>query len=149
MTLSFKRYIPYSERELKKGIKRKPLDARWKILSMKMGDDDDEYKISIQHIGTKCKSPERLIMNCSTKDKRQNEIGYIIIEHTGDKPNFNCVYGASDTSCLRAFLKVLRNPHFVMNMFGLKTKRTPYEYCIDKFGPIFDNPRCSEWQLHL
>lgn len=150
MALSFKRFIPYSPRELEKGIKRKPLDEHWKIIHMKMYDDDEDcYKISIQHKETKCESPELLITNNSVENKRHKKIGYVTIEHMGYRANFKCAYGTYDNNFMRAFHKVLRNPYFIMDLFNAKSKKLPYEYCTNKFGPIFDNPRCKEWQLHL
>ena len=150
MTLSFKRFVPYNEEELKKGIKKTPINANWKIVSMKQHPyDDDDFTIITQHIKTKLKTPILRIENCSDKNKRHEEIGYMMVCHPGSRPNFTCVYGTYDSRYLRAFCKALRNPYFVMDIFNLKSTRPAYDYCTKKFGPIFDNLRCNEWQLNL
>lgn len=148
MTLSFKRFIPYTDKELEHGIKKAPLNAHWRILSMKIDNDMDYIKLSIQHLPSKYKTGMIIVRNFNIGDGIKDKRGYIYIDYKR-RSYFRCIYGIYDNNAIRAFYKTLRNPYLVMNLFNLKSKKLPYEYCTKKFGPIFDNPRCNEWQLHL
>jgi hypothetical protein len=148
MTIELKRYVPYKTEEIYKGIRRKDLDKNWKIISLKSDDRDDpsEFNIILQHKETKLKTPMLNIETRHTEDRRGNDKGYMCV-YFKNRPTFSCVYGPYTDCVFKAIRMSLRNPTLVMQLFNLKTQKTPYQYCTKKFGPIFDNMRCVEWQL--
>jgi hypothetical protein len=149
MTIELKRYIPYKLSELYKGIHRKDLDADWKILLLKSHNkhDPDTCDLILEHKQTTLKTKRIEISNSHTEDKRGNNLGYIGVRFRS-RFSFRCIYGPQSDNIFKALSLTLRNPNFVMELYNLKTRRTPYQYCTKKFGPIFDDLRCSQWQLH-
>ena len=148
MTLSFKRFVPYSRKEVKHGIRGKALNEDWKI-SLKCLDDEDDFesfRLTIRHLKSKLESPQLEIHNRANCDKRKQEYGYLTVYHH-NKPIFHCKYGQFTTNIFKALETTMRNPHFIVDVMNLKTKRTPFIYCTEKFGPIFEDMRCSQWQL--
>jgi hypothetical protein len=150
MTIEVKRYIPYDVKDLYKGIHRKDLDKNWKIISLKSDNKESssEFSVVLQHNKTKLKTPVLDIETRHTTDRRGNDKGYISVWFK-NRPAFSCVYGSYTNCVFKALRASLRNPCLVMQLFNLKTQRTPYQYCTKKFGPIFDNMRYIEWQLRL
>jgi len=148
MAIEIKRYIPYNIEEIYKGIRRKDLDSNWKLVLLKSQDrDDDDFNVVLQHKRTKLKTPEIEISNKYTEDKRGRMFGYLYISFRS-RCSFKCIYGQHTDNIFKALRVSLRNPNMVLELYNLKTKKTPYEYCTKKFGPIFDNLRCNQWQLH-
>jgi hypothetical protein len=149
MTIEIKRYIPYSLKELYKGIRRKDLDANWRLVLLKSQerDDTEDFDLILEHKKTKLKTTTIEISNKYTEDKRGNPKGYVYLSFPS-RCSFRCIYGPKTDNIFKALSMSLRNPEFVMELYNLKTKRTPFQYCSEKFGPIFDDLRCSQWQLH-
>lgn len=149
MAIEIKRYIPYNLKELYKGIRRKDLDANWKITLLKSQDrdDDEDFDLILEHKHTKLKTIQVELSNKHTEDKRGNPKGYVYVSFPS-RCSFKCIYGQHTDNIFKALRASLRNPNMVLELYNLKTKKTPYEYCTKKFGPIFDDLRCSQWQLH-
>lgn len=148
MAIEIKRYIPYNIEEIYKGIRRKDLDRNWKLVLLKSQDrDDDDFNVVLEHKCTKLKTPEIEISNKYNEDKHGRMFGYLHVSFRS-RCSFKCIYGYHTNNIFKALRTSLRNPNLIMELYNLKSKKTPYEYCTKKFGPIFDDLRCSQWQLH-
>jgi hypothetical protein len=137
MTIAFKRFVPYTTAELNKGIKNKPLNRMWKLVKFKHIDDsEDSYSVILQHRGNKLKTVEFELMN----DKEDKGDGFIIamfkrrdiIRHS---------YGQHTENVFDAILRTLRDARFIIDLYGLKTKKEPYAYVTEKFGQGFIKKR--------
>jgi hypothetical protein len=138
MTIAFKRFVPYTRAELGKGIKNKPLNGMWKLVKFKQTKDgEDTFDVILQHKGTKLKTVEFELLN---DEEEKNDLGYILAMFKR-RDIIRHVYGKHTDNAFEALLQSLRDARFVIDLYGLKTKKEPYTYVTEKFGPGFIKKR--------